>query len=83
VKPRAAADKRYTPHCGCGAHWTGLTRAHCAACHLTFNRPSLFDKHRVAGTCRLPVALGMVQKSDGVWGMPGDPEHQWGRRGGA
>lgn len=35
--------------CSCGAWWTGLSRAHCAAsgCHRTFSCDSAADKHRV------------------------------------
>lgn len=31
----------------CSRTWTGLTEAHCAACHLHFSSPSAFDVHRV------------------------------------
>lgn len=34
-------------HGECGKQWTGLSRAHCAACHLTFASDSAAEKHRV------------------------------------
>lgn len=58
--PRAAqpADRI---RCRCGANWTGLTVAHCSACHRTFAGPSLFDKHRTArgehGKCINPAHI--------------------------
>lgn len=44
---------------GCGARWTGLTMAHCAApgCHATFSSAASFDAHRVNGQCQDPASL--------------------------
>jgi hypothetical protein len=46
---------------GCGKTWTGLTVAHCGACHRTFAGTTLFDKHRAAygerGVCRNPAEI--------------------------
>lgn len=50
----------------CANTWTGLGRAHCGACHQTFNRVSLFDRHRRGGSCLSAENLGLVQVS-GVW----------------
>ena len=50
---------------GCAASWHGMDRAHCRACHLTFDDEVLFDAHRRTGKCVSPcldlVAVG------GVW----------------
>lgn len=49
--------------CGCGAEWTALNAAHCAApgCHRTFASVSLFDAHRSQegehGTCLDPETV--------------------------
>lgn len=34
-------------HGECGKQWTGSSRAHCAACHLTFASDAAAEKHRV------------------------------------
>lgn len=65
-------------HGECGKSWTGMLRAHCAACHRTFNRDSLADKHRRGPfgdgrQCVDPDTLGMVERN-GIWyGAPADP----------
>lgn len=49
--------------CGCGANWTALGAAHCAApgCHRLFASASLFDLHRSQdgehGTCLDPETV--------------------------
>ena len=47
--------------CRCGARWTALGAAHCAACHNTFSGPSNFDLHRSTagehGRCRPPATV--------------------------
>lgn len=63
-------------HAECGTTWTGLTRAHCPACHRTFNRDSLADKHRRGpfGTgrhCVDPLTLDM-QEREGIWYGPAE-----------
>lgn len=64
-------------HGECGKTWTGMLRAHCSACHRTFNRDSLADKHRRGPHgperhCVDPAELGMVER-DGIWyGPPAD-----------
>jgi hypothetical protein len=67
--------------CGsCGVKWTGLSRAHCGACHRTFSGVTYFDRHRsVAGEhggCLDPAGLtdsaggpAMVLR-DGLWAGP-------------
>lgn len=51
--------------CSCGAWWTGLTRAHCPACHATFSCDSAADKHRIGKhgidrRCTNPADVGLV-----------------------
>jgi hypothetical protein len=63
--------KEYTPSCACGARWTGLTRAHCSGCHLTFSGITAFDLHRRGGGCVDPsTLLALVQDEAGTWGYP-------------
>ena len=72
--------------CSCGAWWTGLTRAHCAApgCHRTFSVDSAADKHRKGAYgknrhCVDPSTVGLVaiQKPYGVlWQNPGS-DNAW------
>ncbi|MFI8448208.1 FDXHR family putative zinc-binding protein [Streptomyces erythrochromogenes] len=64
--------------CSCGAWWTGLTRAHCAACHTTFSTDNAADKHRqgrfgIDRRCVDPATAGLtpVTKPYGVlWQNP-------------
>lgn len=70
--------------CSCGAWWTGLTRAHCAApgCHRTFSVDSAADKHRkgahgIDRHCVDPASVGLVpvDKPYGVlWQNPGSDQ---------
>lgn len=72
--------------CSCGAWWTGLTRAHCAAagCHRTFSVDSAADKHRKGPHgpdrhCVDPAQVGLVavQKPYGaLWQNPGS-DNAW------
>lgn len=65
---------------GCPATWTGLSVAHCAACHETFSGVQLFDAHRSAdgerGACIPPAEVqgrGGEQRMffrDGMWRGP-------------
>jgi hypothetical protein len=65
---------------GCGTTWTGLSRAHCAACHRTFAAAGLFDRHRSTtgdhGTCLNPATLTnangerVMFHRDGMWRGP-------------
>lgn len=67
------ADTRVVPPLTCGgcpSRWSGLGRAHCSACHLTFTGVSAFDRHRSDGGCLLPTDLGMVLRDGGIWGAP-------------
>ncbi|MGY4896674.1 FDXHR family putative zinc-binding protein [Micromonospora aurantiaca (nom. illeg.)] len=50
---------------GCENLWTGVARAHCCACHETFDSVGLFDMHRSRGKCKKPQSLRMTW--DGVW----------------
>ncbi|SNR47896.1 hypothetical protein SAMN06265360_1077 [Haloechinothrix alba] len=64
--------------CRCGTTWTGLARAHCGACHRTFNTAGLFDAHRRDGACRDPASVwhggGYLRQVDGIWSGPAMPE---------
>lgn len=41
------ARDRVTYSCGgCSARWSGVSRAHCSACHETFAGAAFFDRHR-------------------------------------
>ncbi len=80
-------------HPKCGGYWTGLSRAHCAACCRTFSCDSAADKHRKGPHgperhCADPATVGLIpaQKPWGVmWQNPGpDPDAaripaQWSR----
>lgn len=67
-------------HGACGKTWTGLRRAHCPACHETFNSDSAAEKHR-RGTpgpdrrCVPPAEAGLVaveQPWGTCWQTPSD-----------
>lgn len=55
---------------GCPSRWSGLSRAHCSGCHLTFTGVTMFDRHRNSDGCANPVDLGMVLRAGGIWGAP-------------
>lgn len=63
---------------GCDNTWTGVTRAHCPACHRTYNSAGLFTAHRRdvrgVGTCHAPAAD--MRLIDGIWRGPA-VEHEW------
>ncbi len=68
--------------CRCGARWTALGVAHCAAdgCHQTFSGPAAFDQHRSSagphGSCQRPADLvnsrgeRLLFLRDGIWRAP-------------
>jgi hypothetical protein len=66
-------------HGACGKTWTGLRRAHCPACHETFNSDSAAEKHRVGRTgidrrCVDPATVGLIgveQPWGTCWQAPG------------
>lgn len=66
-------------HGECGKTWTGLRRAHCPACHITFNSDSAAEKHRVGKPgidrrCVDPATVGLVpveQPWGTCWQAPG------------
>lgn len=39
----------------CTTWWTGLTAAHCAACHQTFTSTAAFTSHRTGNQCTNPA----------------------------
>lgn len=65
-------------HGACGQWWTGLSRAHCPACHHTFSSDSAANKHRVGKhgvdrRCVDPATVGLVatEKPYGLlWSHP-------------
>ncbi len=75
---REASAQRGAITCsGCTAKWTGLGRAHCSSCHMTYTGISAFEQHRGAisegaprGFCHDPVSLGMVEREPNLWGSP-------------
>ena len=63
---------------GCGAKWTGVSRAHCVRCHETFSCDTDFDLHYQVHTCTPPDCGGKLLPRENeygtiVWsGAPGD-----------
>lgn len=60
-------------HGECGKTWTGLRRAHCPACHETFNSDSAAEKHRVGRPgidrrCVDPATVGLIAVEQ-PWGL--------------
>lgn len=70
--PRAGERKPSNGHTcgGCPSHWTGLSVAHCGACHETFSAVGLFDQHRRSGQCVDPATLTGMSRRDGMWRGP-------------
>lgn len=66
-------------HLACGQWWTGLSRAHCPACHRTFSCDSAADKHRIGAhgidrRCADPATVGLIAKPKpwgDMWQNPG------------
>jgi hypothetical protein len=66
-------------HGECGKTWTGLRRAHCPACHETFNSDSAAEKHRIGKPgidrrCVDPATVGLIavqQPWGECWQAPG------------
>jgi hypothetical protein len=57
--------------CGrCDATWAGADRAHCAVCHRTFDDATVWDGHRLDGTCARPRQLGLIATKNGIWLEP-------------
>lgn len=62
----------------CDQRWTGLSAAHCTACHVTFAGVDIFDRHQVIGppprcamTCKSPSQMrGVTEVRPGVFGKP-------------
>jgi hypothetical protein len=55
---------------GCEATWAGEDRAHCGACHHTFDDVGLWDEHRPRGQCVPPPSLGLATTKNGIWQRP-------------
>lgn len=75
----AEIPKTAVRHAACGSWWSGINRAHCAACCRTFSGDSAAEKHRV-GTpgvdrhCADPATVGLVAREMPygiLWGWPG------------
>lgn len=66
---------------GCTTRWSGIGKAHCAACHRTFTTAKLFDRHRTKFECVDPASLVntvssnpiMELREDGTWAWWADP----------
>jgi hypothetical protein len=58
---------------GCENWWTGLSSAHCSACHITFTGIYAFDMHRRGGRCADPNDIDLVPalKPWSGWSRPG------------
>jgi hypothetical protein len=68
--PRRVVSDRHLLHITCPAcagAWAGSERAHCSACHRTFDDVELFDAHRADGRCRCPEELGLISTRNGIW----------------
>lgn len=66
VMPRDDSATAMAVCAGCAASWQGMGRAHCQACHVTFDDEVLFDAHRRTTGCVPPQDLDLVVV-DGVW----------------
>ena len=75
---------------GCDNRWSGVSRAHCAACHRTFGGATLFDAHRRDG-CLDPETIMTTPKdgsapqramflTDGIWQSTETPNNGAGLR---
>jgi hypothetical protein len=75
---RAPLPAGAVQHPACGSVWTGLAKAHCAACCRTFSRESAADRHRVGAfgvnrRCVDPASVGLVARETpfgAVWSWP-------------
>ncbi len=68
--PAQVADDLHLFHItcgGCAADWAGADRAHCGACHVTFDSLVLYDLHRDGRHCLRPQVLGLVPTKNGIW----------------
>ncbi|HEX8807995.1 MAG TPA: C2H2-type zinc finger protein [Xanthobacteraceae bacterium] len=86
-QPQTAAPVRGAiTHGECGQTWTGLRRAHCPVCHITFNSDSAAEQHRrgkpgIDRHCVAPADAGLVavEQPWGVcWQKPGT-DYRFGR----
>jgi len=66
MMPRDNSATAVATCAGCAAAWRGPGRAHCRACHVTFDDEVLFDVHRRTGSCLPPHHLDLVAV-DTVW----------------
>lgn len=59
----------------CDGKFSGLSTAHCTACHETFTRPSGFDRHRRGGKCidprTMPEVYERANRPYPCWQAPG------------
>ena len=61
---------------GCVCKWTGVNRAHCSVCHITFGGPTKFDSHRRRGKC-MPLALIEKPIEEGGLGLSDNGKCVW------
>lgn len=58
---------------GCDNRWSGVSRAHCSACHETFGGAAFFDRHRRerngVGYCLHPsqIEKPVMYLANGMW----------------
>jgi hypothetical protein len=72
-------------HGDCGQWWTGVSRAHCPACHVTFSSDAAANKHRtgkhgVDRRCLPPAEAGLVPHETEwgtYWSGPGLDGDAW------
>jgi hypothetical protein len=57
---------------GCDTTWAGSDRAHCGACHETWDSVELYDMHRPHGVCLPPRSLGLKPTKNRIWQQPTD-----------
>jgi hypothetical protein len=66
VMPRDHPATAVAACAACATSWRGLGRAHCRACHVTFDDEVLFDAHRLTGRCVPPRNLDSL-----LWALCG------------
>lgn len=76
VSRRTQSEPSWVTAGCCSARWTGLSAAHCSACHETFTSVSAFDLHRRKAVCLSPTLtpadIGMVTAARdwSGWSLP-------------
>ncbi|WP_405425541.1 hypothetical protein [Streptomyces erythrochromogenes] len=87
IGPAGPARPGASAHCSCGAWWTGLTRAHCPACHITCSSDTAAARHRVGRfgidrRCIDPAEAGLIPTTRAygtLWSLPAAAAPHWDR----